>query len=396
MDYVLFGDAASQSVTPPMRYAPIKVDGEEEEEFPETKAEKRSRDAYEEERRQKPRVEFQHPGGLDIVALPPVNTNLKEEREVNPNLPKLPFAACAVANQQTGKGTMLINMLLSPDMYKGVFKKIWLVATTAFKDGMWEFLNIPEEQKTLSYSASFGKKIEDFAYEYKEEHGKFPLQLVIFDDFLAVGEGHYNTTRNAIEACATSWRHANISMFVAAQSFNMMRVIGRQNMTAWFVFRMRSSDGFERFAKENIPIDPRLTVHWFRALYDYCVNGKEDSHSFLYINTRGNYRHGDSENDRYFKNLKPIPVEVLESFSALKPFTLAWMSEQRLAGSSARQQLSAGADLKFHEFDVNRLKRKYEEKNSEYDSKRQKVQPDGPSTDAAGGRPEHVESAAET
>lgn len=362
-NYVLFGDETQPATR--LEFARVEAEGEEAEK-PLNSVEKRSRAAYEAERNAKPLDEFVHPGGKKIVALPEVHTNMKETVELDASMPKLPFAMCAVANQQTGKGTMLINMLLSPDMMKGVFKKIWLIATTAFKDGQWEYLKIPDDQKALSYSASFGKRINDFAYDYKEQHGKFPLQLVIYDDILSVSEGEFNATKAAIEASATSWRHANISMFVSAQSFNMLSSIGRQNMTAWVVFRMRSSDGFDRFAKENLPIDTKLTPYWFRAMYDWCVNGKGDEHSFMYINTRGSYRSGDKENTRYFKNFEPIPIEVLESFSSLRPYTIAWMHEQRIKGQHTKQQYS---DLKFHEFDQNKIREKYygEEKRLKYE-----------------------------
>lgn len=363
VDYILYGEQEDAPHGIQMQMAPLKVGDEEEPQ--ESLSEIRSREAAQKELSSVEVPEFVHPGGLEIYKLPEVKTNKKEKRKVNPNLPELPFAICAVANQQTGKGTMMINMLLGPDMYKGVFKKIWLISTTAFKDGQWAFLKIPDDQKTLSYSASFGKKIEDFGYEYKEAHGEFPLQCVIFDDFLSTTEGHYNATRMAISSCATSWRHINVCMFVNAQSFNMLTVIGRQNMTAWIVFKMRSSDGFDRFARENTPIDSRLTPHWFRALYNYCVSGPNDAHSFLYVNTRGDYHYGSDSNNRYYKNFKAIPTQVLESFSSLKPFTIAWMHEQKMVATQTRNQIS---DLKFHEFDTTKLLGQYEKKKAEYDS----------------------------
>ena len=64
----------------------------------------------------------------------------KPRKIVHPNLPELPTIMCLVMPTKSGKSTILSNLLLREDFYKGVFDNVTIMSNTIDQDVTSRFL----------------------------------------------------------------------------------------------------------------------------------------------------------------------------------------------------------------------------------------------------------------
>lgn len=219
--------------------------------------------------------------------------------KIKPPFKNTSFFYIIVGKPQSGKTTLLINMLTNKEIYKKVFDKILICMPSnsrkSLKNDIFEDLPLDQQFETISEDLynKIVKNKEDFE-QIKEEEKQKKLksrtrhQLLILDDVTAYLKDQDNQT--ILTELSTNRRHLNLSIIVLVQ---FLRSIPRPiRLLATDVIFFKSSNNLdtnilrEEYANLEKPVFDALT----RFVFD-------KDHTFLWIN----------KNDEiYYKNLQRI------------------------------------------------------------------------------------------
>ena len=201
----------------------------------------------------------------------------------------LPTRSVLLGPSSSGKIVLLANMIL--DIYKGLFKRIYICSPSIDVDHTWESvkqhiknnLKLTETDEEQFYFSEYDsialQTIIDTQrtiteYQKKQDHKKLYQILIVIDDFADSPE--FSRHSKLIHALFTRGRHSQISTIVATQKFSALAPIVRVNASELYVFRLRNYQDLETFINEiSALIDKKSLLE----MYKLATN---EQYSFLY------------------------------------------------------------------------------------------------------------------
>ena len=159
-------------------------------------------------------------------------------------IPDLPVRMAVVGKSQlSGKSTIILNLLLRPEFYGGMFEPedIYLVSNNKLDQKLRilaDQLDVPGSN-IMRYSEdrlqSVYDHIEELAAESMED-GRAPVRsLVLVDDCAFSGDLKCNVN-GVMSQLYCNGRHASISTIVTAQKYSQLNTVIRTNCTAAILF----------------------------------------------------------------------------------------------------------------------------------------------------------------
>jgi ABC-type dipeptide/oligopeptide/nickel transport system ATPase component len=202
----------------------------------------------------------------------------------------LPTRSIILGPSGSGKSILLQNMIL--DIYKGLFKRIYIFSPSIevdyqtwkpVKDHIQNDLKLTETDKeTFYFSEYMSEELEKIIdtqrkiteYQKKQEHKKLFQILIVIDDFADSPE--FSRHSKLLHSLFTRGRHSQISTIVATQKFTSLHPIIRVNASELYVFRLRNYQDLETFINEiSAMIDKKSLLEMYRI-------ATEIQYSFLY------------------------------------------------------------------------------------------------------------------
>lgn len=152
---------------------------------------------------------------------------------------KHPFTFIINGKHGRGKSTVIINLLLREEFYKGYFDEIHIFCPSVYEDQKWTLIKLPEECIHTTYE---DKEI-DGLIAIKEENNHL-RSLFIFDDCGSENIrhiGHNNPWDRLMMRC----RHLNVSQFILSQQFTSLSTPSRHNADGVIQFSTTNGDELE-------------------------------------------------------------------------------------------------------------------------------------------------------
>jgi hypothetical protein len=212
----------------------------------------------------------------------------KLNRPVNPILPDVATGAMVllISPVKTGKSTLISNLLLSPNFYKGVFDIVYIISNTIMNDTTSRFLR--DQYKATCYP-EYDDSIITRIIAYQESFPKEdqPKIAIILDD--CVGSVPRNSMVNHL---ATRYRHYGVGMLLfSSQVFRALPSVVRANATHVICGSPNNN------AKEMEKLSDELGAafggpkNWLklykqcaRKRYDFMYNDLESTPALVYRN----------------------------------------------------------------------------------------------------------------
>jgi len=193
-------------------------------------------------------------------------------------LPQPPFRMVFVAPTNSGKTTVINNMLTKPAFgYKSVFKKnIFLFSPSSKYDDVLDGIDIKEDNIKANLDEPFIDEIVEDQKKIIEEHGKkkSPHLLFIFDDVVLQIK---KTGDNALKRIFYYGRKYNISCMITTQKYKALQTDYRLNASN-YVYFLNTNNREKNTIAEDQPIDRD-------DFYEIWDLAKEDgNYSFIYVN----------------------------------------------------------------------------------------------------------------
>jgi len=159
-------------------------------------------------------------------------------------IPDLPVRMAVIGKSQlSGKSTIILNLLLRPEFYGGMFEPedVYLVSNNKLDQKLRilaEQMEVPGSN-IMRYSEdrlqSVYDHIEEMAAEAMEEGQKPVRSLVLIDDCSFSGDLKCNVN-GVMSQLYCNGRHASISTIVTAQKYSQLSTVIRTNVTAAVLF----------------------------------------------------------------------------------------------------------------------------------------------------------------
>ena len=204
-----------------------------------------------------------------------------------------------------GKTTLMANMILNPDMYKGVFDRVFIFSPTVHLDSTWdpvkkfiyeelghddekegvaachEDFNVPAIKKIIATQKAIRQHLmEKYAKPHWRGPKKMPQLLIILDDW--ADRPDILQKRGGEDVLATLFlkgRHYFISSLCSVQKLKSVNNVVRSNSTALFIGRLKNAtelmDGIVR--EFSAIVDPKTLLAMYHRAIGYAP------YSFFYI-----------------------------------------------------------------------------------------------------------------
>jgi hypothetical protein len=230
-------------------------------------------------------------------------------------LPRPEFSMLVSASKGCGKSSLLINMLINPDLLAGKFNQIHIISPTNRLDEKWNILRqskvltpnfklLKEYQNTNRVSiVDYGTNqnpeynleltnnnfteevsielIKGIIAEQKmviEKFGKSYADrvLMLFDD-TASNKKFWNS--QAVQQLMFNSRHYKVSLIITTQAFHSIPKSLRLNMSMLIVYYTANATELKSIYEEN---SSNLNFNQFKRMFDYVCNDRP--FNFLTIN----------------------------------------------------------------------------------------------------------------
>lgn len=205
-------------------------------------------------------------------------------------LPQPPFRMVFVAPTNSGKTTVINNMLSRPSFgYKAVFKNnIFLFSPSSKFDDVLDGLNIKESNIKTELDEPFIDEIMEDQKKIISEHGKkkSPHLLFIFDDVVLQIK---KTGDNSLKRIFYYGRKYNISSMITTQKYKALQTDYRLNASNYIYF-LNTNNKEKTTITDDQPIDKDL----FNQIWERAQN--DGNYSFIYVNLNQPVK------DRYYIN----------------------------------------------------------------------------------------------
>lgn len=190
------------------------------------------------------------------------------------------FLYLVVGRKRSGKSTLALNLLDTPEKlggFKKKFDKIWLVSPTAANDPkMMELVNElePDGQYYDTFSnevqADLMDKIRTFNQRFKNKKKK-PHHLVIYDDVLAFLPSNKKKGQ-FFNSFMTNQRHFKCSAMILAQRLNELNPL------------IRSQSDIVSYFRQDNPKEDKIFSETFGVSGDLIHSCTCEPHSFITVN----------------------------------------------------------------------------------------------------------------
>lgn len=175
----------------------------------------------------------------------------------------------------SGKSSMMISLLKSPEMFKNVFECIYVfippTSRASVDNQFWE-KNLPEDQ---IYDDLTIENLEE-VYEHVESNSENGNKsLIIFDDVQSKMKN--NDIRKLILHLNNNKRHLKLSMWVLLQNYTKLDKQIRMNITDLIVFKI-SKPEMKNLYEEHIELDQNTFIEVQSILF-------KKQYDFFYLNT---------------------------------------------------------------------------------------------------------------
>jgi hypothetical protein len=189
------------------------------------------------------------------------------------------FLYLVVGRKRSGKSTLALNLLDTPEKiggFKKKFDKIWLVSPTAQNDPKMKELVDELEPEGQFYSTFSNEVQHELMEKIKDYNSKFstkkkkPHHLVIYDDVLAFLPTNKKKGQH-FNSFMTNQRHFKCSAMILAQRLNELNPLIRSQTDVISYFRQDNPKEDKIFC-ETYGVNPPLLHH--------CVS---EPHSFITI-----------------------------------------------------------------------------------------------------------------
>ena len=192
-------------------------------------------------------------------------------KDLHPHLPAPPSLLLIIGSIKQGKSNLVVNLCLSPEMYKDKFDEVHIISNT---------LNAAPKGKILKkyfacedhYKDSMIDNIIDKQKSYDESTR--PSVAIFLDDIL----NKDFTKSNKVSFLATKFRHFGIDMLCfTTQSFRAISGLIRGNATDVIIMKQQSKKELEKIVEEY---GQYYGDEKFVEMYDNVMKKKYD---FLYL-----------------------------------------------------------------------------------------------------------------
>jgi hypothetical protein len=207
------------------------------------------------------------------VKLPPKE---KPRKVVHPNLPELPCIMVLVMPTKSGKSTILSNLLLRDEFYKGAMDNVTIMSNTIDQDVTSRFLKKACDCYTGYDDGILGGIIEQ---QKQFEDDERPFVGLVFDDILgSVKRSSY------LNHLVTRSRHYGVGLLaVSVQSFKSLGPTIRNNTNAFICGNLQNMSELDKISQEMSGMfggDEK-----FRKIYHKATEVRYD---FLYLDLQSN------------------------------------------------------------------------------------------------------------
>ena len=216
----------------------------------------------------------------------------------------VPLRGLLVNPSGGGKTTLLANLILNEDMYRGVFDRIFIFSPTVHLDSTWEPVNffiyevlqhddekegkacfedfdVPALKKIIATQKAIRQHLmEKYAKPHWRGPKKMPQVLIILDDW--ADRPDVLQKRGGEDVLATLFlkgRHYFCSTLCSVQKLKSVNNVVRSNSTALFVGRLKNAtelmDGIVR--EFSAIVDPKTLLAMYHRAIGY------EPYSFLFI-----------------------------------------------------------------------------------------------------------------
>ena len=178
------------------------------------------------------------------------------------NVCKLPCRKLLLAQTNSGKTTLILNMCL--EVYRDCFEKIVVFSSSWESDSTWDPLKQYFEEKEWNvdecgFSTYSDKVLSNIIeeqraiikYQKQKGHKRLFGILVIFDDMLNTREA---IRGKQIETLYTMGRHFCASVWCSTQAYRRISNVVRMNSDHEFIWRLRNGGDLRAWVEENSAI----------------------------------------------------------------------------------------------------------------------------------------------
>ena len=204
------------------------------------------------------------------------------------NVDELPMRIALVGPSQSGKTTLITNMILN--IYRGCFERIYIFSASINIDASWKpvkdyienELNINTQKEKVFFEDNDFDNLNQIinnqkhVIEYLKHRNIKQLYniLIVFDDMLDSGSMKHNSLLTSLYVRG---RHFNCSVITSTQMFRGLDSIIRKNLQSLYVFRLSHFKEYEAIAEEVSNFVDKKT---FRQLYKIAT---DEPFNFLLI-----------------------------------------------------------------------------------------------------------------
>lgn len=199
---------------------------------------------------------------------------------IHPLLPTPPFFIGIVAATESGKTTLIVNLLARENAYKRYFDDVNIVSPTVFVDPTWTRVDIQNGRKfdrwdheTERYFMDLMQKQRDDAAQGVQYRRRI---LNIFDDIVGEKVG----SSPIIQKLATTYRWCNMSVILSTQRFRELTPVIRTNVTDWIIYNIQNGAELRKVMDE---VRGTMSLRAFTTLYRRAI---QDKYGFMHVSRR--------------------------------------------------------------------------------------------------------------
>lgn len=204
----------------------------------------------------------------------------EDSSTLHPLLPIPNFFIGIVAPTESGKTTLMVNLLARESAYRKYFDEVHIVSPTISVDPTWKRLDLKNGECFEQWDAMTEKHVQDVMAAQREEAARGVQYrkriLFIFDDIVGSGVGSSKTMKEL----ATTYRWCGISVMLSTQRFRELAPVIRTNVTDWFLFDIHNGKELEDVFHE---CRGAMSTSEFAVLYRRATSKK---YGFLHVSRR--------------------------------------------------------------------------------------------------------------
>jgi len=200
--------------------------------------------------------------------------NRLDDYELTKLLNKSHFLAF-IGKGGSGKSSLMISLLKSPEMFKGVYDYIYVfippTSRASVQNSFWE-KNLPEDQ---IYDDLTIENLEEVYEKIESNSENGDKSLIIFDDVQSKMKN--NDIRKLLLHLNNNKRHLKLSMWLLLQNYTKLDKQIRMNITDIITFKVSKSE-LQNLYEEHIELQKDVWERIQKLLF-------KESYEFFYLNT---------------------------------------------------------------------------------------------------------------